>query len=135
MQVYMARRAAASALFFAALWIAGATSAEAAIEDYEFRLEEETVRHGEVVIAVRMLDRRSGESIADAVIFATRLDMAPDGMAAMTVPVEHTNSAEPGVYRFRASLTMPGDWRLSLAAKVQGEVGTLESRLVVRAAP
>jgi hypothetical protein len=135
MQVYKARQAAASALLLAALWIAGATSAMAAMDDYEFRLEEETVRQGEVDIAVRLLDRRSGASIPDAVIFATRVDMAPDGMAAMTAPVEQTNSAEPGVYRFRTTLAMRGNWRLSLAAKIQGEVGTLESRLVVRAAP
>jgi hypothetical protein len=34
------------------------------------------------------------------VIFATRLDMAPDGMEMMGTPVEAIPSGGPGVYRF-----------------------------------
>jgi hypothetical protein len=69
------------------------------------------------------------------VIFATRLDMAPEGMATMTAPVEALPSTEPGVYRFRTNLMMAGGWQLSLAAKVQGEVGTLQNQLILRALP
>ena len=41
---------------------------------------------------------------------------------------------EPGIYRFKAKLSMQGRWRLSLAAKVQGETGTVDDQLIVQAA-
>ena len=48
--------------------------------------------------------------------------------------VEQVPSTEPGIYRFKAHLGMQGRWRLSLAAKVEGETGTVEDKLIVRAA-
>ena len=45
---------------------------------------------------------------------------------------------EPGnvdTYTFEATLSMAGGWRLSLGAKVQGETGTVESKLVLEATP
>ena len=42
-------------------------------------------------------------------------------------------STEPGLYRFSPDLVMGGNWRFSIAAKVQGEPATIESRLVFRA--
>jgi hypothetical protein len=47
--------------------------------------------------------------------------------------LEAVPSPEPGVYRFKTNLTMEGLWALSLGAKVQGETGTVESKLVVKA--
>jgi hypothetical protein len=41
--------------------------------------------------------------------------------------------AEPGVYRFKTNLSMEGRWQLSLGAKVQGETGTVQSKLVLKA--
>ena len=81
---------------------------------------------------MRLVDKRSGAAVPDAVIFATRIDMAPDGMPTMTAPIEALPSTEPGVYRFKTNLMMAGGWRLSLAAKLQGETGTLENKLVLR---
>lgn len=70
----------------------------------------------------------------DAVIFTTRLDMAPDDMQEMATPVTLVpNNAEPGIYRLRANVSMAGGWQLSLGAKVQDETGTIESKLVIRA--
>jgi len=40
---------------------------------------------------------------------------------------------EPGTYRFRATFGMAGRWQLSLGAKLQGETGTVESKLVIQA--
>ena len=71
----------------------------------------------------------------DAVIAAKRIDMAPDGMPTMAAPLEQMPSTEPGVYRFKTALPMQGNWQLSLAAKVQGETGTVESKLVLRVVP
>ena len=69
----------------------------------------------------------------DAVIFAKRIDMGPESMEAMTAPLEAVPTTEPGVYRFQTDLTMAGSWALSLGAKVQGETGTVENKLIVKA--
>ncbi len=84
---------------------------------------------------MRLVDKRSGKVVPNAVIFAKRVDMAPDGMAEMVEPIEQLPSADPGVYRFKAAVVMAGRWRLSLSAKVQGETGTLENKLEFKAVP
>lgn len=109
-------------------------NAKADPKDYEFRLVETSIKQGNgAMIAVRLIDKRSGKPVPDAVIFATRIDMAPDGMEMMTSKIEPMPSTEPGTYRFKTNLSMEGGWRLSLGAKVQGETGTLESKLVLKA--
>ncbi|WP_454656766.1 FixH family protein [Bosea beijingensis] len=106
------------------------------IKDYEFRLVQSELKHGNgVVIAVQLIDKRSGKPVPDAVIFAQRIDMAPDGMEMMASPIEAMPSTEPGTYRFKTNLVMAGGWRLSLGAKVQGETGTLENKLILKALP
>lgn len=123
-----------AAMLTLAFVIAVAPAVLAGPEDYEFQLLESEIQQGDnATVAVRLVDRRTGKALENAVIFATRLDMAPDAMEAMTSPVEAMPSAEPGVYRFRTNLTMAGGWRFSVAAKVQGEPATIESRLVFRA--
>ena len=124
-------------LALAALALAGPLSPVlAATSDYEFRLTQPEVRKGAAaVIAATLVDKRTGKAVPDAVIFAKRLDMQPSGMETMTTPVEALPSNEPGVYRFKADLPMEGGWRLSLGAKVQGESGTVETKLVLKAKP
>ena len=85
------------------------------------------------VVSVRLLDKSTGKAVSDAVIFSTRLDMAPDGMQEMATKVTPMQSTEPGTYRFKATFGMAGRWQLSLGAKVQGETGSVESKLVVTA--
>ena len=109
-------------------------AAKADPKDYEFRLVESAIKQGDgAVIAVKLIDKRSGKPVSDAVIFATRIDMATDGMEMMASKIEPLPSIEPGTYRFKANLSMEGGWRLSLGAKVQGETGTVESKLVLKA--
>jgi hypothetical protein len=106
------------------------------IKDYEFRLAQGELKQGNgVVVTVQLVDRRSGKPVSDAVIFAKRIDMEPDGMATMASPLEALPSTEPGTYRFKTNLTMAGGWRLSLGAKIQGESGTLENKLILKAVP
>ena len=112
-----------------------ATPALADSKDYEFQLVQNEAKKGEAVIAVRLVNKKTGKAVPDAVIAAKRIDMAPDGMADMTPRIEQLPSTEPGVYRFKTNLSMEGRWQLSLGAKVQGETGTVESKLVVRARP
>ncbi len=115
--------------------VAGAAGpARADVNDYEFVLVEEKIKAGDgAVVSVRLMHKPAGSLVVDAVVFAQRIDMEPDGMATMTSPLELLPGSEPGVFRFKTDLTMEGSWRLSLAAKLQGETGTLESRLVLKA--
>jgi hypothetical protein len=111
------------------------TIARADIKDYEFQLVDQTVKKGDAIISVRLVHKPDGKPVPDAVIFATRLDMAPDGMQEMATKVTPMPGTEPGTYRFKATLSMAGGWQLSLGAKVQGETGTVENKLVLKATP
>jgi YtkA-like len=111
------------------------TVARADIKDYEFQLVDQTVKKGDAIISVRLVHKPDGKPVRDAVIFATRLDMAPDGMQEMVTKIAPMPSTEPGVYKFKATLTMAGGWQLSLGAKIQGETGTVENKLVLKATP
>lgn len=107
--------------------------AKADIKDYEFQLVASEFGQGEAEVAVRLVHNPSGRAVPDAVIFAMRIDMGPDGMETMESPIEVVPSTEPGIYRFKTNLTMNGNWALSLGAKVQGETGTLANKLVLKA--
>lgn len=124
------RQLAAGALL--AVLLFGVGRARAAIDDYAFELVQSALKTGHGVIDVRLIHQPDGKLVSDAVIFATRLDMAPDDMEAMTSAIQSTKAPRPGLYRFKVDLTDEGRWRLSLAAKLQGEVGTLQNRLVFR---
>jgi hypothetical protein len=109
-------------------------SVRADIKDYKFELVDQSVQAGpDKIITVRLTNTKTGKAVPDAVIFATRLDMAPDGMQEMVTKVTPLPGAEPGTYRFKVNLSMAGRWQLSLGAKVQGETGTVENKLVVTA--
>ena len=110
------------------------TIARADIKDYEFQLVEPTVKAGpDKIISVRLVNKSTGKAVPDAVIFATRLDMAPDGMQEMVTKIALVPGADPGTYKFKATFSMAGRWQLSLGAKVQGETGTVEGKLVITA--
>jgi hypothetical protein len=128
--------------FSRTLWVAltgavmtcAASVALADIKNYEFRLVEPTVKAGpDKTITVKLVDKTTGKAVPDAVIFATRLDMAPDGMQEMITKLTPLPGSEPGTYRFKATFSMAGRWQLSLGAKVQGETGTVENKLVIQA--
>lgn len=114
---------------------AGPAGPPAELKDYVFELVKGEMKQGLAVIDVRLVDKRSGKPVRDAVVFARRIDMAPEGMPTMTAPIEPQPSPRPGVYRFRTDLTMEGGWQVSLAAKVQGEAGTVQNKLVLKALP
>ena len=135
MSEFRVRRTAAAALTVTILLGAASSAAYAEIRDYEFRLVKAEAKKGDAELAVRLVNKKSGKVVPDAVIFAKRIDMAPDGMETMASPIEQLPSTEPGVYRFKTDLAMQGRWQLSLGAKVQGENGSVESKLVVTALP
>ncbi|MGF6425083.1 FixH family protein [Bradyrhizobium elkanii] len=133
MKLFNTSRAVGAALIGLAL-TGTANDALADTKDYEFQLVDQTVQAGpDKVVTVRLMNKKTGKAVPDAVIFATRLDMAPDGMQEMATKVTPMPGTEPGTYRFKATFGMAGRWQLSLGAKVQGETGTVESKLVVTA--
>lgn len=118
----------------ALIGLAAARPASADIKDYEFQLVEPTVQVGnDRIVTVRLLNKKTGKPVIDAVIFATRLDMAPDAMEEMVTKVTPVPAGEPGSYSFKARFSMEGRWQLSLGAKVQGETGTVDNKLVITA--
>lgn len=108
----------------------------AGVNDYEFQLvQSEMKKSAGAIVAVRLVNKKTGKTVPGAVIFAKRIDMAPDGMETMQESLDPLPATEPGVYRFKTDLSMAGRWQLSLGAKVQGEEGTVESKLVLRVQP
>src|SRR5438552_10586384 len=131
----MSNRGTVLAVLAGLSWAAIGSPVRADVKDYEFQLVQSEAKKGEATIAVRLLNKKTGKPVPDAVISAKRIDMAPEGMAEMATKIEQVPSTEHGVYRFKANLSMEGRWQLSLGAKVQGETGTVESKLVIKATP
>jgi len=102
--------ASKTAAFAAAIALFGfaASPVFAEIKDFEFQLVQSEARKGEATIAVRLLNKKTGKPVPDAVIIAKRVDMAPDGMAEMATKIDQVSSTEPGIYRFKANLSMEG---------------------------
>lgn len=108
--------------------------AHAGANDFEFRPVKADVKNGDgAELSVRLIDKRTGAPVLGAVIFRTRLDMSPDSMGEMEAKHEAVPVAEPGVYSFKADLTMSGGWALKLQAKVPGEAKTIEGSVVFQA--
>jgi YtkA-like len=108
----------------------------AGADDYAFEPVQSEVKKGDgVTVAVRLVEKATKRPIPDAVIIGMRVDMAPDNMATMVAPLSLMPTEEPGVYRFKTDLAMAGRWRLSLAAKVQGEHETVKGEVVFTAKP
>ena len=122
---------------FAAFGLAAAMSAShalAAASDYEFQPISKEVKAGNgAELAVRLIHKPANKAVANAVLFRTRLDMSPDNMADMTTTLTPDGSGEPGVYRFKADLSMAGNWALKLMAKAPGESETVQGTVIVKA--
>ena len=133
MKTFTHAHAFAAALIAVAIGSAS-TAALAEIKNYKFELVDEAVQAGpDKIITVRLMNTKTGKPVPDAVIFATRLDMSPDGMQEMATKIAPLPGAEGGTYKFRATFGMVGRWQLSLGVKVQGETGTVENKLVIMA--
>ena len=127
---------ARTALLAGAMLFSTATASFAGAQDYEFQAVQTEIKQvPAATVSVRLLDKRTGKAVPNAVIFTTRMDMAPDGMETMTTKVVPTTSAEPGVYAFTSNLSMEGGWRFQVAAKVQGEPETVKGEVVLKAVP
>jgi YtkA-like protein len=111
-----------------------ASAAGAGAGDYAFEPVNPEMKKGDdVTVAVRLTNKTTGQPVADAVIFKTRVDMAPDGMADMESPVAPIPSKEAGVYAFKTDLPMAGRYQVTLSAKVQGETESVVGKVIVKA--
>lgn len=128
----MSRKFTLAVAAMAAIGLIGDAFADAS--DYGFvPVNAEIKRGGDVVVAVRLVHKPTDKPVTDAVVFQTRIDMAPDGMADMASPLAPLPSDEPGVYMFKTEIGMPGRWLFSIAAKVQGEPETIVGKVVFTA--
>jgi len=118
----------------ASLVLVVATAAHAEPNDYTFEPVKVDVKNGSATeLAVRVVNKSTGKPVEGVVLFRTRLDMSPDSMGEMTAKHAAQPSNEPGVYKFRADLTMAGGWALKLMAKVPGEKETVQATVVFQA--
>jgi hypothetical protein len=99
--------------------------AKAKSADYRFELVGQPQLSGQRdVVQVRLVHATDGKPVLDAVIFESKADMGPAGMATMTAPMKAL-PPKGGVYSFEVEPGMAGTWALHLAAKVQGEPDTV----------
>ncbi|MDE1936347.1 FixH family protein [Bradyrhizobium sp.] len=118
----------------AAMMSLAGSAAFAAASDYAFEPVNAELKKGDdVTVAVRLTNKATGKPVVDAVIFRTRVDMAPDGMAEMESPVTPLPVKDPGVYAFKTDLPMAGRYQLTLSAKMQGEPETVTGKVVIKA--
>ena len=73
------------------------------------------------------------ESLAVPERAAELARLANDGMAEMASQATALPTGEPGVYAFKADLSMQGRWLFSVAAKVPGERETIVGKVVFTA--
>src|SRR6476660_6569428 len=93
---------AVQAALIAATVAGTSTAALADIKDYKFELVDQSVQAGpDKIVTVRLVNTKTGKPVPDAVIFATRLDMAPDAMQEMATKITPLPAAEPGTYKFK----------------------------------
>lgn len=108
----------------------------ASVSDYRFELvKADPAGPATTKVMVRLLHVPDGKPVPDAVIFETRADMGPSGMAAMSGAVTPLPPAPGGLYPFQVETGMAGGWALNLAAKIQGEAGTLRAAINFTAGP
>ena len=89
----------AFAAFLGVLLLAITSPVQADVKDYEFQLIKSELKKGDAIVEVRLVNKKTQKPVPDAVIFAKRIDMAPDNMAMMDSPLESLPSTQPGVFQ------------------------------------
>ena len=129
-------RAAGAAAFVyaitAASWVTMPAQALAAAQDYRFEAAGPPAKSGKAtIVKIRLVHIPDGKPVPGAVIFQTRFDMGPDGMAEMTAPAKAVRANEANLYQLQLEPSMGGNWALSLSAKVQGETETVNGTVPI----
>ena len=133
MRFHLHPRVHIGAVLFAASMLVAAFVL-AAPNDYRFELvQAQPAGPGKTAVMVRLVHVPDSKPVAGAVLFETKTDMGPGGMAEMTGKVSPLPSDQPGIYRFQIETAMAGKWALNLGAKVHGEAGTVRGNLLYEA--
>lgn len=112
--------------------VAVSAPAFAAAKDYRFELfGKPQAAGGKDVVQIRLVHTPGDRPVSNAVVFETKADMAPDGMATMTSPVNAQSPGKSGVYRFEIEPGASGKWAIRLAAKAPGEPEALRGVVIV----
>ena len=131
---YRTARNVIGAVLFMAAALIGAY-AHAAPGDYRFELvSAQAAGPAKTTVTVRLIHTPDKKPVEGAVLFETKTDMTPSGMADMTGKVSPLPSDQPGLYRFQVETGMAGKWQLALGAKVQGEAGAVRGTVVFETA-
>src|SRR6516225_9968915 len=103
-------------VFIGAVILAASTVvAAAAPNDYRFELvQAQPAGPGKTNVTVRLVHVPDNKPVAGAVLFDSKTDMGPGGMAEMTGKVTPVSSDQPGIYRFQVETGMAGKWALNL---------------------
>jgi hypothetical protein len=134
MRFHLHARAFIGAAIFATSTLA-ASYGLAAPNDYRFELvQAQPAGAGKTAVTVRLVHVPDSKPVAGAVLFETRSDMGPSGMAEMPGKVSPLPADKPGLYRFQIETGMAGKWALNLGAKVQGEADTVRGTITFDAA-
>jgi hypothetical protein len=131
--IRFAARAAAFASATAAFFgLAAPATVLAAAQDYRFEAAGPPAKSGKATtVKIRLVHIPDGKPVPGAVIFQTRFDMGPEGMASMTAPAKLVRSSDANLYQVELKPQMGGNWALSLTAKVQGETETVSGSVPV----
>jgi hypothetical protein len=133
MRFHLHARAFIGTAMFAASTLVAAYGL-AAPNDYRFELvQAQPAGAGKTAVTVRLVHVPDSKPVAGAVLFETKSDMGPSGMAEMAGKVSPLPSDQPGLYRFQIESGMAGKWQLALGAKVQGEAGTVRGTVAYEA--
>ena len=116
MKMQNTTRAVQAALIVAAVGCMN-SSATADISDYRFELVDQAVKAGpDRTVTVRLMNQKTGKPVPGAVVFATRLDMAPDAMREMVTKATPLPCAGPHTYRIEIGASRCGFVYANLAA-------------------
>ena len=112
-----------------------AVPAFAADTDYKFEIvSTQPAGPAKTEVTLRLVHLPDGKPVAGAVVFQTRGDMGPEGMADMTTTVTPEAAQPDGLLRYQVGTSMAGTWALTLSAKVQGESQTVKGTVTFKSA-
>ncbi len=103
-------------------------------DHYIFELIENEVSVGNrIEFSVRIIHKETSEPVTDAMIFADRIDMTPDGKPDRSTELAALSSDTPGIYRYRANLVESGNWQLTLMTMIPGAPTMIEGKMILKA--
>jgi YtkA-like len=107
--------------------------AYAGADDYLFEAVQPEIKASNVAtLAVRLVHKTGKAPVTTATLLHTRIEMAPDEDHQMSSAIAPLPSREPGVFAFKAPLTMEGRWLLTVAATIPGEPEPIEGKIIFR---